>query len=693
MKEKTKFTIKYLTFSLVFITVALILAPVILPLSYNQAHAGTWGGKLYEYGYGGKDDDLGEMYAFDNSPKISFADNKYKFTYKFTPTGGMEYRYILGNNATGFFRLHESATPISGQNLFTTVPSYFAYVFTVNRHDGQDTDGTPVKRVAIIYDFCGERKSDGNFYYGLRRTTASISLYGTVNDTFDLKIGNKDTLLTATYSKSAFGENVLEKSSLSKYERDFIAQNNFKIDEIGVINPKYKGFDTGEGIDVSLTVPSASLCYSIDFMAQFVGSIKANGFFDDYGTKRSYSSTKDTVPGGMSVYQRIKGFKDAGKLETEFSGYNEDASQISDDSDYAKALKVLGLSVKVKKKIRYLEEIKGTPFATQVEKIVTVSNIADTNEALHDEVCSALGITCFKVLDSYENADDSLKSLGTVNDVEILEVNYLKTKWLRSFDHNGQYVDYFLGLESYYDYYHKFIRDETGVANVFDKGLYDVYLNSYILTKYPQVAGRTAKNIYGYFGFVAIPQENSLNAVLDYFFDTKTSKCNVLNTFDYKDTLSFEAYNKLLTEYKYTWLKKAFYNVTNFVSGSTVNVKYYMFYSDKGENQGYIGENGADDIDDDHGKVDKIGKDLAQETAKDLDDGLEFLRGAARGIWGALGGVIDGLNTFFNNNVVKTILPIVLLAGVGVFLYIKFFPKSGFKKGGSGGSKKRSKKK
>lgn len=681
MKEKTKFTIKYLTFSLVFITVALILAPVILPFSVNQAHAGLITNELMPYNE--KNDNIGKLYTFNNSPKISFEDDNYRFTYKFAPTGGLYYRYILGNNADGFFRSHTSSGVLS--------PSYFAYVFTINRHNGQDTEGTPVKQVALIYDF----RYDSNKRLFLRRTTASVSLYGVANDTFNLKIGNKDDLLT-TADVNLIDKTWLNENTLLSYERNFIAKNNYAINSIGIVDPlRYRGFETGDGIDISFTVPSANICYSLDFMAQFVGSSYSDLFTDKWATKRSYSSTKDTVKGGMSVFQRIKAIYDLGNLKTVFEGYNDDPAQIPADSDYAKAKKVIDSQTSVKKKIRYLEEIKGTPFATQVEKVVTVSELAETNKALHDEVCSELGITCFKVLDSYENADDSLKSLGTVNDVEILEVNYLKTKWLRSFDHNGQYVDYFLGLESYYDYFYKFTRDESSPknVNVFDKGLYEVYLNSYILTKYPQIAGHTASEIYGYFGFVAIPQENSLNAILDYFFDVKTSKCNVLNCFDYKDTLSYEAYDKLLTEYKYTWLKKAFYNVTNFVSGSTVNVKYYMFYSDKGENQGYIGENGADDIDDDHGKVDKIGKDLAQETAKDLDDGLEFLRGAARGIWGAFGGVIDGLNTFFNNNVVKTILPIVLLAGVGVFLYVKFFPKSGFKNGGSGGSKKRSKKK
>lgn len=667
MDEKRKLSLKYLTFSLVLITVALFFAPVFLPFSKKaRAEGFIFTAELMPYNE--KNDNLGKLFTFDNSPKIDFVDNDdYRFTYKFKPTGGLTYRYLLGNNDTGFFKTY------NGSGVLTS--SYFAYIFTINRHDNGSSKGTPVKQVALIYDFC-PTNSNGVF---LRRTTASVSINGTVSDTFKLSIDNKDTLLDKNYCKKtlALNDSVFTLKGLGNYERAFISAYNWKIDEIGIVSKDYRGFETGNEIDVAFTVPSASVSYSLDFMTQFVGvnDSKSNFFYTEYVTKRSYASTKDGVDGGMSVYQNIKKHYDADTLKTAFEGYNEDASKISATSPYAKAKNILDSQTQVKKKVRYLKEIDGTPFAAPVEKIVTVSSLADTNKALHDEICSALGITNFRALDSWENADEPFTSLETVSGVELIKVNYLKAKWLRSFDHNGNYVDYFLGLESYYDYYHKFIRDESdsSTADVFDKGLYEVYLNSFILTKYPQVAGYTAKEIYGYFGFVAIPQAVSLNSVLDYFFDTKTSKCNVLNLFSYKDTLTKEAYDKLLTDYKYTWLKKAFYNATNLISGSTENVQYYMFYSDKGANQSIIGENGSEDPDNDKGKSDEIIKETVNEVVSDIDQTKTFVKGAAQGIWSILGNVIDGFNGFFGNGVVKTVLPLVVLVGLGLFLYLKFF--------------------
>lgn len=652
--------IKYLSLSIAALALVLVFAPFFTTRNMQQAKAYN---AIYDR-YEGSEE-IKNAFEFDGSPKLSFeSDGCYRFTYKLTRTGGLNYKNLYGNNSSGFFR---SQTSLNA----TVADSSFQYEFNVRRFNDSGNEITTIKRYTYIYDFC---VNNGVTY--LRRTITSVALDGTQNS-IDLNVGNKDECIAASRVPDS---SWLNKDNLSYFTKKYVKDTNAKIESIGIINTDlYSGFETGSGIDVSFTVPSINVKYDLRMYMGLVGMSSTLPVNTTYTLKYFSDDTRD-----YSVYSRIKGIYDNGDLDKTFTG-----------SYYNKAKSILDSQTKVKKRIRYLTEVDGTPFAMPKEEVIELSLLSSSQQEIYEEALAKLGINTFKCLDSYVNVNDGyFTSLGTVNDIETLSVSYLKTKWLRSIDTSGKYYDYYLGLESYKDAYGKFVGSND--SDIFERGLYEQYLNT-IKTNFPKLANFADTQLYGYFGFVVVPKTLSLNSVLTYFFDISTSKANVLDLRSFTAQLTLAAYNRLLGEYNYSWLKKAWYSATEAIFGQDGNANFYMFYSDVGENQGYIGENGADDIEDTDGIVDEIAKDTVQDAAEKIDKIDVFLNGAFDGILNALTGIFGSVTGFFSNKTVLAALPVILLVALGVFLFIKFgglslFKKSGKSSSSSSKSKKRGKK-
>lgn len=368
--------------------------------------------------------------------------------------------------------------------------------------------------------------------------------------------------------------------------------------------------------------------------------IKPNSPYSQYYVEYEYSYTKLTWTGvAKDVYETLSGkvhssvrsicdvltlMNEAGTLEDEVG-----------DLEYAQSLLNEGSIQTVK--VRYLEEIEGTPFAKAVTKTVKVPVLSQG--VFIDDVGGVLNKGDFKVFNSamYEFRYNSSEDL--------YEGYYLKSRWLRSMTTDGNYVDYFLDINSNYrQSYYKFVED-----GVFSEGLYE-YVFSKMLNEYPQLAGMKYDEIYGYFGFITIPTTMTFDTLFVEMFDIETSSVGVVKNFSYEDVISAATYNKLLDEYNYGWLEKAWGNTLANVTGNT-KATYYMFYSD-GAAEAVIGEGGQTDADDTQGAILNNGQAVVVGI-------WNFGKGIFTDVWGMLTGN-GGLNAILVSAVVVGILYVII---------------------------------
>lgn len=95
---------------------------------------------------------------------------------------------------------------------------------------------------------------------------------------------------------------------------------------------------------------------------------------------------------------------------------------------------------------------------------------------------------------------------------------------------------------------------------------------------------------------------------------------------------------KLLNDYEYGWLAKAWNTVAGFVSGSNYPADHYFFYVDGQQDNVFIGNNGGDDA---------------------YDNGSAI----TNGVKNVVEGIGEGLGVIFNNPVTRWIV-----LGIGIFI-------------------------
>lgn len=118
---------------------------------------------------------------------------------------------------------------------------------------------------------------------------------------------------------------------------------------------------------------------------------------------------------------------------------------------------------------------------------------------------------------------------------------------------------------------------------------------STMIVKYPEISGIDDGDLYGYFGYTSVPYTYTLNQLIYELFDGSPNMDGVVRYFSYREDLDYDSYIKLLNDYQYGWLSKAWNTVAGFLSGSKYPADHYFFYCDGEEDNAFIGENGADD--------------------------------------------------------------------------------------------------
>lgn len=459
------------------------------------------------------------------------------------------------------------------------------YYFTMYRVSADGVTSTPV----VQYVFCRSGEYLLTFHKNLSYYRDEVFSFSPVQ-TYDVYLPHTDS--SYVIWKNAFSES------------DYI------LDEIFLVNSNAPDFktvtnSTSKLLRFAVRVDDCYTNYFVRFNYEIRKFVKTERYGFLWLKERkvfdTYSGTLDSSQ--RSVYQVLNNMNEAGALETEFLDFPKSLSY---------ATEILGNEELKRIQVKYLTRIGTTPFATHNYAYVDVPVNSPTIPV--DRVAAALCVKDFDVLGSscygfeYDTATD------------IYTAKYLKNVWLSAKTVDGNSANYFLDCNlSYKDYYYQMVLDD-----VFSNDLYE-YIFSQILNNFPEVKGYNYGSVYGYFGYVVIPNTYSLNALWAEMFDVNTTFQGVTVKYQYTELLKYSSYQRLLTEYQYTWLEKAWNGVAGFVTGGSWSADHYLFYAQIGVTETYIAENGADDIIDDNGLI-----------RNEVEDGVTAIKT----------GVQSGLNNF-----------------------------------------------
>ena len=257
-----------------------------------------------------------------------------------------------------------------------------------------------------------------------------------------------------------------------------------------------------------------------------------------------------------------------------------------DDSEAEKALKTRWSNIMNGEEqsvyVEYLENIGKTPFATKVKKQITLDIAEGQTELTPFEVASALNVAHVNCLIS-----PCVKFvLDTESGYYVAE--YAKSVHLASETSDGAVKNYFLDANlSYEDYYKQFVDDE-----IFTEDMYNYCFYQKIVSVYPELDKYKPSEVYGYFGFVVIPETKSLESIFSEMFNVPTEYDGIIKSFYFQHSITLEKYDKLLVEYDYSWLERAWNKILGTLTES--NARHYIIYADCTTSEAYIKDQGGD---------------------------------------------------------------------------------------------------
>ena len=489
--------------------------------------------------------------------------------------------------------------------------SFFAYTFTLYRLNKDGVSAQPLKSIMIVFEYLRIENDPFASYddsYFLIKTIAEK----------EHTYSSEDILL------SPFDYEDLNSSlytTPSDTVKNYIKSNGFKVKNskkliYGVYDGSTDGLsfyfneDTGEAvIYFTLRVDSPYTDYFVEFDYYY----SVLGFSGILSTE--YDVTKGTIDSAVcSIYSVVKDLDEKGTLPEYF--FAKQAREILDNNNIQRV------------KIKYLEQIGDTPFAKAVYTYVNVPavqnviRISDVYTALGIESFDCLGSNCLNFI--YDSTTDTYVA------------KYLKNVWLRSITEDGKYSDYFLDINlSYQDYYYQFVEDD-----IFSNELYEWIFSTQMLTKYPKLKGLKFSEVYGYFGMVVVPNTHTINTAIAEMFDMNVSESGIIKSFYFESILSQESYQKLLTDYEYPWLSKAWEGVWSTITGDS-SATYYLLFSEPGTDRGHIGEGGQESGEDTDSVVGGVVGEVGGVVGGVIEDVWEGGKNLISGFSGILGGVFS----------------------------------------------------
>ena len=383
----------------------------------------------------------------------------------------------------------------------------------------------------------------------------------------------------------------------------------------------------------------------------------ANSVYDDYTIVFSYKKTRFNVePKFKFKWPWKEGLFNFWTVENETTATVEDKSLIkSDERNYDYVLKkaieagqivVEDQDAEIKDNmenilngeektvtVEYLRNIAGTPFAEKVKAQVKIKIPANASTLSAQSVAAALNVPSVDCMLS------TCKEFALDNVSGYFVATYAKSVWLSAKTVDGNNLNYFLDCNlSYEEYFGKLAVDD-----VIDEQLYEYIFYSNIINAYKQLSGLAPADVYGYFGYIVIPETFTYNQAFAEMFGSQPSFDGVVKSFEYKHSLTLSAYNKLLKDYDYSWLERVWNNVWGALT--QCNANHYIIFADATKSESFINENGGTSVND----TDALLKNKFQnvvEIVKNYDFKFDEKSG--------------------------TILFIVLV-GAGLYIYFKFY--------------------
>jgi len=408
----------------------------------------------------------------------------------------------------------------------------------------------------------------------------------------------------------------------------------FSGDKFGI---PFKSQTDGAYLNIGIFNVSVQDSYYLDLTyCVFTGC--GSGF--NYG-KRSNEYIGNIKSENASIVGILNEEQESGALNDKSSSYKDYAQKILD-----------GYSMKTVK-VRFLENLEDTPFAVMNEETVEIPIYK--NYVILDDVLNSLNrdtlVLKYSSVDSFVKDDD----LSNSEKCDVYVAKYRDGIQLSAkTTDTGKNAVYYLDLNlSYREYFGKLVTD-----GIITENLYKWFYNDILTRQYPNVPelerleGQES-DLYGYFGFIMIPQTNSIEAIWGDLFNKNTTYSGTIHYSMNTSVLSISAYNQLLDKYKYSWLERAW----NSVIGSATNydAKLYMFYVESAEDGDlWIGENGAKDKDDDKGAL--VG---------DVSDGISQIGTALGKFFGGNSAIITAIK------VVALILVVILIFYVVYKLFLQ----------------------
>ena len=342
--------------------------------------------------------------------------------------------------------------------------------------------------------------------------------------------------------------------------------------------------------------------------------------FKSAGVKSySYTTTIDSeVRSSVGI---LKSMKSHGMLEAELSKF---------PTVLTAAQTLLGYNVEKSVKIRYLKQIGNTHFAERVEEIknLVVSNgTEDLTKLPTDRVASEFNNAESFYCISSPCEEFKLNSTLSTSNTLVYDAVYPNRIYLnvRTVDGNtaGEGTEtaekcYLDINETYEEFYKPFVD-----AGVFSQKLYE-YMFALILDENKSLVGKTKSDLYGYWGYVVIPNTYTINEIWSKMFNTETSYGGIIKKFEYQEGLSFTAYNKLLKDFQYSWMERAWNSVEGFAEGMTWSANHYLFYADYSVKDTYLDEAGGNGSGD--GAVIESVKDAMNKITQEASDAMNKLK-------------------------------------------------------------------
>lgn len=556
----------------------------------------------------------GFLICLQTSSRTAFADEEKNFS--FTPgaysTGaylaenGKFNGWIMGFELNKLTTIYESASDLIISNKKNAVEPYLLYNFSFYRKNKNFNEK--------LCDYCIQIFKDDGDIVPIKYTATKYIYTSGVMMIMDEQFNRHDDLFTFDFFKDSEGRTATRfpGKAIRRFE-----SNKGKLN---------LPFYTGKKLLIAINPEDAYTEYFV----------KMDYMFMEY-TSTSKKAKPIIVSGSCqsstrSLYTIFKNMEDAGMLEEEILGTDSVenvpiGSPLLDAYNYA--YNVLHKQVKKKISITYLTPIVGTPFATTTTKAAVVTMREDDDLLTADAASQALNVYTFDCLQSY---CDGFEKVGA----NAYKAHYFNNVWLKARTVDGNDYNYYLNInESYEEFYKHFVD-----AGIFDQGAYETVFSSRIYADYSdKLQGHSPSTVYGYFGFAIIPKTYGINSLWKDCFNTDTSKSGVVNSIEYGVDLSLSAYNNLLKDYNYSFLRRVWNDAANFFTSGAEDATCYILYAEPGTKTSFIAENGADDINDDSG--------AAQQPIDDITS-------AIGNVGGSLVDGISGIGDWFKNLSSKT---------------------------------------